>query len=410
MSLIGASSNASLFSQLAFPQAQLMTAADAIPPFALPMLLTGYDQVVGQSPLASNATIPPFLTMPSPAQMMGVMQPIAGAGYAQPGGVSRYSQGDWLRGFMNPETRGAAQMERVLRGDPFARSAFEQAIGGRIVDFGTNDDGRMAVQRSAANPYAQALGGGALSPIASQLGGLYQQMNEGVVSNPLVNGIGRSPFMPLALNGFASMANQLMSPAFAAPAALAGAGANPAALMGAAVNPAALMGAGVNPAALMGAGVNPAALAAMAPNNFAGFNGGVQGMPLFGQGQASWNPLAAPGKINNGNAGAEGAHSAQVNSILSDPSLTMEDKIMLSLMVICQKMDDDIKRQSEYLNKLQNQQGGKKGGKSGEKSIDIETKKLERMIQKRSQLFDTLGKIMERYDQSAKNVIQSMRS
>ena len=49
------------------------------------------------------------------------------------------------------------------------------------------------------------------------------------------------------------------------------------------------------------------------------------------------------------------------------------------------------------------------GGQDGEKSIDLETKKLERMITKRSQLFDTLGKIMERYDQSAKNVIQSMR-
>ena len=55
--------------------------------------------------------------------------------------------------------------------------------------------------------------------------------------------------------------------------------------------------------------------------------------------------------------------------------------------------------------------GGKRGGggQDGEKSIDLETKKLERMIQKRSQLFDTLSKIMERYDQSAKNVIQSMR-
>jgi uncharacterized protein YcfJ len=132
--------------------------------------------------------------------------------------------------------------------------------------------------------------------------------------------------------------------------------------------------------------------------------------------------------------------------VLSDPSLTMEDKIMLALMLICSKMDEDIKRQTEYLNQLQNQQGarnkkggalgaigglagtalggpvggmlgssvggklgGAGGGQDGEKSIDMETKKLERMIQKRSQLFDTLSKIMERYDQSAKNVIQSMR-
>ena len=45
--------------------------------------------------------------------------------------------------------------------------------------------------------------------------------------------------------------------------------------------------------------------------------------------------------------------------MLSDPSLTMEDKIMLAMMLICAKMDDDIKRQTEYLNQLQNQQGNR---------------------------------------------------
>jgi hypothetical protein len=42
-------------------------------------------------------------------------------------------------------------------------------------------------------------------------------------------------------------------------------------------------------------------------------------------------------------------------------------------------------------------------------SIDVETKKLERLVQKRSQLFDLLSKVMERYDASAKSIIQSMR-
>ncbi len=360
MTILGAANPyASLFAQLAFPQAQLMTAGSQIPAFALPMLMSGYEQVMGQSPLTPNAMIPPFLQMPSPAAMMNVMSPIAGAGYAQSQAASPYSQNGWMQNLFNPQLREAAVMERALRGDPFARTAFENAIGGRVMDFGSNGDGRFTVQRSAFNPYSQVLASGALSPLANQLGGLYQQMNNGVIGAPMVSpgAMGASPFLPLALNGFAGMANQLM-------------GAN--------------------------------------PGGFDGFQGGVQGMPLFGTGQASWNPLAAPGKINNGNKAAEGAHSAQVGSILNDPSLSMEDKIMLALMVICQKMDDDIKRQSEYLNKLQNQQG--KGGKKGaEKSIDIETKKLERMIQKRSQLFDTLSKVMERYDQSAKNVIQSMR-
>ena len=42
-------------------------------------------------------------------------------------------------------------------------------------------------------------------------------------------------------------------------------------------------------------------------------------------------------------------------------------------------------------------------------SIDVETKKLERMVQKRSQLFDLLSKVMEKYDASSKSIIQSMR-
>ncbi len=49
------------------------------------------------------------------------------------------------------------------------------------------------------------------------------------------------------------------------------------------------------------------------------------------------------------------------------------------------------------------------GGAAGSPSIDVETQKLKRSMQKRAELFDVLGKIMERYDQSAKNVIQSMR-
>lgn len=53
--------------------------------------------------------------------------------------------------------------------------------------------------------------------------------------------------------------------------------------------------------------------------------------------------------------------------------------------------------------------GGANAGAAGSPSIDVETKKLKRMIQKRSELFDVLGKIMEKYDQSAKNVIQNMR-
>jgi hypothetical protein len=41
-------------------------------------------------------------------------------------------------------------------------------------------------------------------------------------------------------------------------------------------------------------------------------------------------------------------------------------------------------------------------------AIDVEMQKLQRMIQKRSQMFDMLRGIMEKYDATAKGVIQSM--
>jgi hypothetical protein len=264
-----------------------MNAAQGVPPFALPMLLSGYGQVVGQSPLQPSAFIPPFLSMPAPAAMFGVMQPIAGAGYARAGGLAPYSNEAWLGNlFGGDQSREGARMERVLRSDPFARAAFEQAIGGRIIDFGREGDGRIAVQRMAANPYAQALGGGALSPIASQLGGLYQQMNEGVGMARNGGLLGQSPFEALALSGFANMANQLIAAA--------------------------------------------------------GGGGGASGMPpLFGTGQGSWNRLrrrrARSRAPRPPTERRRRTHSAQVNSILNDPSLTMEDKIMLSLMCICRE-------------------------------------------------------------------------
>ena len=369
--------DSSLFSALAFPQAQLFASASQIPAFALPTILNGFDSISGSPFGNNNPFIPPFLSMQSPSAAMPFMQPIAGGGYAQNVDLAPYSQNNFLSRMFDPDRREAGRMERVLRNDPFARSAFEQAVGGRIVDFGGANDGKFTIERAAPNPYAQALGGGALGPLASQLGSIYQQMNQGVPGGGIgPGGLGGNPLQNLLLNGFTGIASQLMN------------------------------GGPFNPNAALLGGQQP----------FASYNGGIQGMPpLFGQGQASWNPLAQPGKIQGGNAQAEGAHSAQVHSVLSDPSLTMEDKIMLALMLICSKMDVDIKRQTEYLNQLQNQQGARKGGGKGgkagggEKSIDLETKKLERMITKRSQLFDTLGKIMERYDQSAKNVIQSMR-
>ena len=100
------------------------------------------------------------------------------------------------------------------------------------------------------------------------------------------------------------------------------------------------------------------------------------------------------------------------SSILGDPALTVEDKVALMLMQIMKQMDKQIEAQANYINSLQQQQSGGKGGggKGGGSapSIDVETMKLKRLIDKRSQMFDMLRQIIDKYNETAKNLIQSI--
>ncbi|MEQ8275782.1 MAG: hypothetical protein RMA76_38960 [Deltaproteobacteria bacterium] len=113
-------------------------------------------------------------------------------------------------------------------------------------------------------------------------------------------------------------------------------------------------------------------------------------------------------------SGCGGGGSA--SSVLSDPALTVEDKVALMLMIIMKQMDKQIEAQANYINALQQQQsGGKGGGKGGggkgggsAPSIDVETMKLKRLIDKRSQMFDMLRQIIDKYNETAKNLIQSI--
>jgi hypothetical protein len=158
----------------------------------------------------------------------------------------------------------------------------------------------------------------------------------------------------------------------------------------------------------------------------------------------SWNPMAMPGRTNNTNPIYEKMHQAQVASVLHDPSLSVEDKVTLMIMLIMNKMDKDIERQAQYINAIQQQQsnrgqmggmlgmvggvagtvfggpvggmlggqlGGMLGGGMGNDSgpsIDVETMKLKRMIDKRSQMFDMLRQIIDKYNETAKGIIQSI--
>jgi hypothetical protein len=315
----------------------------------------------------------PFM-MPSPISAYPTMMPLCGVGY---GGVQ---QMDLAPGSTNipifsklfsPERRMAGQFERMLRCNPQARAAFEAQIGGRIVDFGIRNDGVFTVQRFAPG----AMPGMPFNPMASTAMAYVNGMNSAVMGHPAFAGISPAlmgnPFMGMTMAG---MNNVLGAPAGAAWSAIDNSG------------------------------------------------------PRGGWGFGSWNPLAMPGRINNTNPAYESAHQAETASVLADPSLTVEDKVTLMIMLIMKKMDKDIENQAQYLNSIQQQQGartntagkgkgngmgmnagpfGEPGGNSSP-SIDVETMKLKRMIDKRSQMFDMLRQIIDKYNETAKGIIQSI--
>jgi hypothetical protein len=257
-----------------------------------------------------------------------------------------------------------AQFERLLNTDPFMKASVEMFLGGKIMNDGMAD-GRIQVQPfpGGQNPRGSAAAQGAM--------GFLDQISRAA------QGTGLPMAGPQMFNGM---------------------------ILGALQN---LMG------QIAGGGGN----AAGANNNF-NFNSNAVGAAANNGRHA---PTRAGPHVEEFGIGKEGDFS----SVLNDSSLTVEDKVTLMLMLIMKKMDKDIEKQAAYINEIQQQQGedkagggGKGGGKGGgggagggegsSPSIDVETMKLKRMIDKRGQMFDMLRQIIDKYNETAKNVIQSI--
>jgi hypothetical protein len=277
--------------------------------------------------------------------------------------------------------------ERFLQTNPFARQQFEMAMGGRIVPDGMND-GRVTVQ-PFSNGFFPA-GGAQNTPFAAAAG-MFDQMARASLMGPQ----GQGPFQGMMLAALANLFGSM------------------------------LQGQG-------GAG-GPAG-----SNLPRGPNGGSPFIEWFGppgnpqaQAQAQGGQgLQQGGQFQPGVAGQTQGQfglgqndGSDIAGVLNDPGLTIEDKVTLMIMLIMQKMDKDIEKQAQEINKLQqqqNKQGGGGGGKGGgkgkgggggggsDKSIDVETMKLKRLIDKRSQMFDMLRQIIDKYNQTAKGIIDSM--
>lgn len=338
-------------------------------------------QLLGK--LLSSGAIPQQCAMPPP-QSGGCK---CSKGYARPKqidfGASRPGA-SFFEGLSN-RLQGAA-FERFLGQNPFIRQQMEMALGGRILPDGMND-GRISVL-----PFEQghAPGGGASGDAANTLASVLGNLFRGASAAPGGAGGDFDPSSPFGQNA-GGMMNLMLLGALAQ-------------LLGAIAQ-----GQG-------GAGGFPGA----GGGGFPGASGG--GFP--GAGGGGFPGAGGAGGPNGGGAGGVGPDGGpDENAIMNDSSLTVEDKVMLLLMAVMKKMDKEIEAQMQHINKLQQQQGqgggkggtqmGKMGGngpgQGSEKSIDVETQKLQRLIQKRSQMFEMCGKIMQKYDDTAKGVLQNMR-
>jgi hypothetical protein len=322
------------------------------------------------------------MMMMGPMAYMGMMGPALHHGYAGSWGAGQEFD---LRDMFDGSKRQAKVFEKKLKNDSSARARFEQAIGGTIVDFGSRD-GVVKVQRYAPGMNPAMLGAN-VNPLAMSALGMFAGMNHAVMGQAAMMSMG-----PMAMYGAGSM---FMNP-----------------FMGMTMSGFHNIMAGMNPYT---GDVGPAG---------PGWGYLDNSGPWGGRGVGSWNPLAQPGRISNTNPMYEVGHQMQVGQILADPSLTVEDKVTLLIMIIMNKMDDDIMRQAQYINSIQNQQAERQamqkwaqgqgmeytpwGQDNSTPSIDVETMKLKRLIDKRSQMFDILRQIIDKYNQTAKGIIDSI--
>ncbi|MBK8014538.1 MAG: hypothetical protein IPK13_24710 [Deltaproteobacteria bacterium] len=353
--------------------------------------------------------IAPYLGLPPPRTMLNTLAPWISPGYAAgPTTIDLASEAPEIGIFgkiFGDNRVAAARYERLLRTDPETRELFELLIGGRIVDFG-REDGRFGViPFEDAGHGGQGHGGSGGPHDGDSVASYLDTVARAAIGLP-AHGGGEQPFLGMMLAGMAAAQ-----------------------------------------------GLLPAG---------EGWRWGDNTGPMGGRGQGSSNPHARPGIINNTNEHYESEHLNRCAEVLRDPSLTVEDKVTLFIMLIMEKMDQDILRQAEYINSLQQQQGDRarqldghdegaggagKGGlpygsifsppvngawpgapgsanaagghgaagaghssseEAKNSTIEIETLKLKRIVDKRAQMFDMLRQVIDRYNQSAKGVIDTL--
>lgn len=77
--------------------------------------------------------LPPFLYNPAPREALAQRQTIVGGTYWQPTVSDRGSDNQELARLMDPRTRRAAMLQRLLNGEPSVQSAVGKVVGGTVV-------------------------------------------------------------------------------------------------------------------------------------------------------------------------------------------------------------------------------------------------------------------------------------
>jgi hypothetical protein len=319
-----------------------------------------------------NGGVPPGLSMPRPQMMQGR----AGQGYA----------GQRSLDF------GAANspLGRFLRNNPHERQQLEMALGGRIVP-GDGDDGRLSIMPFTGGAFpaggrdnttafnaqamladlARASGNGGVNPYeAGAFQGMVLSALQHMAQNPAQTA-GQDTASP---QGFSAMRQQ------------------------GATNP-----------FVDWSGDSPNQ--ARRRNMFGISGGNPVGTDIspMNSDSSAMSSMGMSSQACSGNSSSSSGGGDDISAMLGSGGLTVEDKITLMIMMIMKKMDQDIEKQANYINSLQQQQqAGGAGGGGGAPSIDVETMKLKRLIDKRSQMFDMLRQIIDKYNQTAKGIIDQM--
>jgi hypothetical protein len=95
----------------------------------------------------------------------------------------------------------------------------------------------------------------------------------------------------------------------------------------------------------------------------------------------------------------------EIDRVLGDPSIDVDDKLVFIRMAMLNRIDIDIEEQAKQVNELQQKANQ---GIVNDQSIDVETMKLKRLIDRRGQMFDLLRQIIDKYNETAKSIIDAI--